>query len=209
MIKEQYACMKKIKRLIKIILTYIKHPVLSIHLIRNNAHSFVIGNCKQLKGIKYISLGNNVTMSNGLRILALRSYENTQYDPTIYIGDNVYSAFNLTIMAAAPIIIGENTLIASDVVITSENHGTDPLYSDSYASTPLVVKPVTIGKGCWIGEKSIILPGVNLGDRCIVAAGSIVTKSFPAYSMVGGVPAKVIKRYNLEKHLWERIVDDN
>lgn len=200
--------MRKIKRLIKIVLTYIRHPFFSAHLIKNKAHSFVIGNCKQLKGIKYVTLGNNVTICNGLRILALRSYENAQYNPTINISDNVYSAFNLTIMAAAPITIGESTLIASDVVITSENHGIDPLYSDSYASTPLVAKPVTIGKGCWIGEKSIILPGVNLGDRCIVAAGSIVTKNFPDYSMVGGVPAKVIKRYNLETHLWERIVDD-
>lgn len=56
----------------------------------------------------------------------------------------------------------------------------------------------------WIGENVIITPGVVLGDRCIVAAGAVVTKSFPPYSMVAGVPAKVIKTYNHNSHEWER-----
>lgn len=81
----------------------------------------------------------------------------------------------------------------------------DPEYGESYGITPLEAKKVTIGSGCWIGEKAIILPGITLGEKCIVAAGSIVTKSFPAYSLIGGVPAKLLKRYNFEKHLWEKV----
>ena len=107
-------------------------------------------------------------------------------------------------MSAAPIEIGDNTLIASGVVITSENHGTNPEIADSYADTPLEAKPITIGKGCWLGENVIITPGVELGDRCIVAAGAVVTKSFPPYSMVGGVPAKLMKTYNHNSHEWEK-----
>lgn len=127
------------------------------------------------------------------------------YEPGIIIGNNVYIAYHFTTMAAASIIIGDNSLIASGVVITSENHGTNPEIAESYADTPLEAKPVAIGRGCWIGENAIITPGVTLGDRCIVAAGAVVTNSFPAYSMVGGVPAKLIKIYNLEKHEWERV----
>ena len=81
----------------------------------------------------------------------------------------------------------------------------DPEYGESYGITPLISKQVIIGEGCWIGEKAIILPGVELGKRCIVAAGAVVTKSFPAYSLVGGVPAKVLKKYNFDYHSWESV----
>ena len=62
-----------------------------------------------------------------------------------------------------------------------------------------------IEKGCWIGEKVSILPGVTLGDRCIVAAGSVVTHSFPEKTMIAGIPARAIKKYNEEEHLWKKV----
>lgn len=130
------------------------------------------------------------------------------YIPNITIGENVYIAYRFTVMSAAPIKIGDNTLIASGVVITSENHGINPEAADSYADTPLEAKPVEIGKGCWLGENVIVTAGVTLGDRCIVAAGAVVTKSFPAYSMIGGVPAKKIKTFNQETHKWEKNIEE-
>ena len=54
-------------------------------------------------------------------------------------------------------------------------------------------KPVTIGNDVWIGRRVIILPGVTISDGCVIGAGAVVTKDMPAYSIVGGVPAKVIK----------------
>ncbi len=59
-----------------------------------------------------------------------------------------------------------------------------------------------IGNNCWIGEKSIILPGVILGDFCVVGAGSVVTKSAPDYCMLVGNPARIIKRYDFSTHSW-------
>lgn len=53
--------------------------------------------------------------------------------------------------------------------------------------------PVTIGNDVWIGMRSIIMPGVNIGDGSVIGAGAVVTKDVPAYAIVGGVPAKVIK----------------
>ena len=72
----------------------------------------------------------------------------------------------------------------------------------SYADNPLEAAPVNIGKGCWIGEKAVILPGVTLGDKCIVAAGAVVNKSFPPYTLLGGVPARALKKYDFEMHQW-------
>lgn len=87
--------------------------------------------------------------------------------------------------------IGDYTQIAPNVVIVSSNH-------DVYDSRKHNDKKVTIGKYCWLGAGSKIMPGVELGDFTIVAAGAVVTKSFPdGHVVLGGVPAKEIRR--LEK----------
>lgn len=75
----------------------------------------------------------------------------------------------------------------------------------SYGSQELIKMNVEIGEYCWIGEKVMILPGVTIGDWCIIGAGSVVNKSIPSYSIAAGNPAKVIKRYNFETHIWEKV----
>ena len=130
-----------------------------------------------------------------------------QYEPSITIGNHVCIEAGFSALSAAPIVIEDNCLFASNIIVTSENHGMNPEIADSYADTPLEGKPVHIGKGCWIGEKASIMPGVTLGERCVVAANAVVTKSFPAYSLVGGVPAKLLKRYDFELHSWIRVED--
>lgn len=128
------------------------------------------------------------------------------YKPSVEIGTNVCIGSGFSALSAAPIVIEDNCLFASNIIVTSENHGMNPEIADSYADTPLEGKPVYIGKGCWIGEKASIMPGVTLGDRCIVAANAVVTKSFPAYSLIGGVPARMMKRYDLKSHAWVKVV---
>lgn len=98
--------------------------------------------------------------------------------------------------------LGGGTLVASDVLIASENHSIDPLADKYYKDQELVSKAVTIGSGCWIGEKAVILPGVTIGDKCVIGAGSIVTKDVPDFCMAVGNPAKVIKKFDKEKRSW-------
>lgn len=89
---------------------------------------------------------------------------------------------------AARIVIGEGSYIAPNVGIITANHDINNL------SSHLPGEDVIIGNRCWIGMNSVILPGVRLGDRTIVGAGSVVTRSFPdGNCIIAGVPAKVIK----------------
>ena len=73
-------------------------------------------------------------------------------------------------------------------VLATINHDLDP-----YKRGNMVIKPIKIGKRVWIGAHATILSGVTVGDNSIIAAGAVVTKDVPANSVVGGVPAKVIK----------------
>lgn len=195
--------MKTIKRNVKQFLTFLYHPVLFFKFGRGK--NIVLGRKIKINTTKYLSIGTGVTICNNARFLFVEDYNGARFNPTVKIGNNVFITLNFTIMAAAPIVIHDYVLIASDVMISSENHGLNPELTKSYAKTPLEGKPVEIGEGCWLGEKSMIMPGVVLGKRCVVAAGAVVTKSFPEYCLLAGVPAKIVKKYNLETHKWEKV----
>ena len=87
------------------------------------------------------------------------------------------------------IAIGEGTIIANNVTIHTGNHG----LLDRSTHT---LNDIKIGKNCWIASGATILGGVELGDNVTVGANSLVNKSFPSNTVVGGVPAIVIKRLN-------------
>ena len=92
------------------------------------------------------------------------------------------------IQAANGVEIGDDTLIAPGVKIVSSNHRVGDLIAHD------ACEPIRIGKRCWLGANAIILPGVQLGDDTVVAAGAVVTKSFPSGCVLAGVPALVIRR---------------
>ena len=97
------------------------------------------------------------------------------------------------IQGMGKIIIGDYSQIAANVGIISSNH-------DIYDTTKHLEGTVRIGKYCWVGMNSVILPNVELGDFTIVGAGSVVTKSFAdGYCVIGGNPAKIIKLLDKEK----------
>jgi acetyltransferase-like isoleucine patch superfamily enzyme len=109
----------------------------------------------------------------------------------IIIGNNNYFNRNVMIDACNYIEIGNNNMFGPDIYMTDSNH-TYGLNIDIH-KTPMQKGKIKIGNNCWIGAKSVILKDVELGDSCVVAAGAVVTKSFPAGSIIGGVPAKLIK----------------
>ena len=105
----------------------------------------------------------------------------------LFIGENVFVNHNSTLMAAGGIEIGEGTFIGPNVSIITDNHEFGSLQY-------LHPKKVKIGNRVWIGANAVILPGVTIGNHCVVAAGAVVTKDVPPHSLVAGVPAKVIKQ---------------
>jgi acetyltransferase-like isoleucine patch superfamily enzyme len=112
----------------------------------------------------------------------------------VFIGDNVLISRQVEIMAISePIIIGNNCLIAHSVSILAANHRYDNP-SKPINSQGMTCAPIIIGDDVWIGCKATILAGVTIGKGAVVGAGSVVTKDVPSYAIVGGVPAKIIKK---------------
>jgi lipopolysaccharide O-acetyltransferase len=88
--------------------------------------------------------------------------------------------------------IGEDCLIASWVFITDHHHGIAPNDIPRHADVT-APEPVIVGSGTWLGERSVLLPGVELGEGCVVGANAVVTKSFPPGTVLAGIPAKAIR----------------
>ncbi len=114
------------------------------------------------------------------------------YGDGIYAEEGVFINFGATILDGGIVRIGRHTLIAPGVHIYTSEH---PLNAADRAQWE-DCRPVSIGEQCWIGGHATICPGVTIGDRCVIAAGAVVTKDIPADSLAAGVPAKVVRKLN-------------
>ena len=160
----------------------------------------------RIRGKKYIEVGKGFTTGFNCRIDAYSD----KNEKIIYIGDNVQINDYVHIGAIEKIEIGDNVLIASKVFITDHNHGSySGINNDSPFTIPkerkLYSSKVIIKKNVWLGEFVSVLPGVTIGEGSIIGTMSVVNKSIPPYSIAVGSPAKVIKKYNKETKLWERV----
>lgn len=110
------------------------------------------------------------------------------YGYNIHVGDNFFANFDCVILDVCEVRIGRRCLLGPGVHIYTAMHPMDPaLRMDGLESG----KPVSIGDNVWIGGKSLILPGVSIGDNAVVSAGSVVTRDVPSGAVVMGVPAVV------------------
>ena len=91
------------------------------------------------------------------------------------------------------ITMGDDCVMGPDVVMMAIGHEFSDRKIPINLQGATEEKPIIIGNDCWIGTRVIVLPGVSIGSHSIVAAGAVVTKSFPEYSIIGGVPAKLLK----------------
>ena len=121
----------------------------------------------------------------------------------VFIGEESLVGLGNTIIG--PVSIGNNVIIAQNVVMSGLNH----IYSDvniPISKQPVTVKQIVIEDNCWIASNSVITAGVTVGKHSVVGAGSVVTKDVMPYTIVAGNPAKAIKRYNFDSNNWERIL---
>lgn len=113
------------------------------------------------------------------------------YGCNIYLGENFFANFNLTILDEAEVRIGDNVLIGPNVSIYTACH---PLNAAERSTGVEWAEKVIIGNNVWIGGSTTILPGVTIGDNAVIGGGSVVTKNVEPNTVVAGNPAKVIKR---------------
>jgi acetyltransferase-like isoleucine patch superfamily enzyme len=113
----------------------------------------------------------------------------TNFGRFIQIGKNVFINHACSFLDMGGITIEDHVLIGPKVNLITENHPSDPANRRTLISTPIRIK-----RNAWIGAAATILPGVTIGENAIVAAGAVVSKDVPANTIVGGVPAKFIKK---------------
>lgn len=159
----------------------------------------------ELLNTKYVTVGKGVRVKDNVRINCYDRFGTESFKPDLIIGDSVIINHNCTMFCTDSLIIGNNTIFAENVFITTENHGTNPEIETPYHAQNLSSKSVSIGEGCWIGEKVSILPGSIIGKKCIIGANAVVNGNIPDYTIAVGVPARVIKKYNFELHCWEKV----
>lgn len=130
--------------------------------------------------------GKNITIDSDVWI---NQPENISIGEETFIGRNVY------LNAYDSITIGSFCGIAAGCKIITGNHDVNNLKIE-FKYEAILTAPIIINDGVWLGYNVIVLPGVTLGKGCVVGAGSVVTKSFDDYSVIAGVPAKLIKMRN-------------
>ena len=160
-----------------------------------------------------VYIGKNVHVANG------RNFQ---------IGKNVQIRPDVDLFVGEKMIIGDgcdigtrnricgNVIIENDVLLGPDNYicSTDHSFED--IELPIIKQGVhkvrknghdemRIGAGCWIGTHVAIIGDVHIGKHCVVGANSVVTKDIPDFSVVAGAPAKIKKKYNIEKGKWERV----
>lgn len=109
----------------------------------------------------------------------------------VHFGKNIYANFNLTLVDDTHIYVGDNTMFGPNVTLATAGHPVLPELREKAYQFNI---PIHIGKNCWIGAGSVILPGVTVGDGSVIGAGSVVTKDIPSGVVAVGNPCRVLRK---------------
>jgi acetyltransferase-like isoleucine patch superfamily enzyme len=121
----------------------------------------------------------------------------------VLIGDR--TRIGISNVLIGPVTIGNDVMFAQNLVLSGLNHGYQDITIPPH-NQPVTKNKITIEDEVWIGANSVVVAGVTIGKHSVIAAGSVVTKDIPSYSVAVGNPAIVIKQYNHETGIWERVV---
>lgn len=150
---------------------------------------------------EYISVGNGVFIWDDARVEGIHQHDKQSFNPLITIEDGVTIQQRCHITAATHLEIGTNTLISFDVMIQDTDHEYQGI-GIPIGQQPLSVMQTKIGSNCFIGSGAKIQAGTVLGEHCVVGANSVVRGVYPSHCVIVGVPARVIKRYDMSKSEW-------
>ncbi len=162
-----------------------------------------------IRGRKYIDFGEGLTTGVGCRFDCFPGAKPNE--KKLHFGKNVQINDYVHFVAMENITIGDNVLMASHIFMSDNSHGSyKGDENNSNPNTPptqrdYLTSPISIGDNTWIGEGVIIMPGVKIGKGCVIGAHSIVNKDIPDYSVAVGSPAKVVKQFNFETNIWQKV----
>lgn len=111
----------------------------------------------------------------------------------VHFGKNIYANFNLTLVDDTHIYVGDYTMFGPNVTVATAGH---PILPELREKAYQYNAPVKIGKNCWLGAGTVIVPGVTIGDNTVIGAGSIVTKDIPSNVVAVGNPCRVLREIN-------------
>ena len=176
--------------------------VLKRHRFNHVGKQSYLGSVVSIIGAKDIWIGDRVRIYPGSRL-------ETHDGGKIIIEDNCSIAQNFHITSAkSELRIGKNTTISGNVFITNIDHEYKNV-GEHILDQPMIVKETVIGQNCFIGYGAAIQAGTILGKQCIVGTNAVVRGIFPDYSVLVGVPARIVKRYNMDTKVWERVKKDD
>ncbi|AXC11519.1 O-acetyltransferase [Acidisarcina polymorpha] len=170
-------------------------------------HKLSIGSRPYLRGLSSIAMGEDLIAGEGLWLEAITRYGNQRFEPHLTIGNHVRISHWSHIACTHSVTIGNHVLIGSKVLITDHNHG---LFGPG-ATSPLVPpgerplernRSVSIGDNVWLGDGVVVCPDVTMGEGSIAAANAVVTKDVLPLTLVAGVPAVAIRRYDAAAETW-------
>lgn len=149
-----------------------------------------------------IFIGARTTIGPNALLSVVTDHLGARYTPTLRIGDDCSIGQNFVVGCIDEVTIGDRVLISSNAFIGDTIHG----YRDidrAIIDQPLERRgAVRVEDGAFIGINAIVLPGVTIGRNAVIGAGAVVTHDLPAYSVVAGNPARIIRRYDFEKKAW-------
>jgi lipopolysaccharide O-acetyltransferase len=152
-----------------------------------------IGGFDLLTSPEYVCLGDSVRIRSHVRLEAIREQAGYRYAGSIRLGSDCHLESYVHIGAAYGVELAEGVAVGSRVTIIDHDH-LDGNGTCSVMSRPLQGAPICIGAFSWIGDGAVILKGVELGERCVVGANAVVTRSYPSGTLLVGNPAVPMRR---------------
>ncbi len=181
---------------------FLLYPVFYYKFRKVGIHS-IIYSPNIIKGARYIEIGDYVRIFKGLRIETINE-EGSLSNTKILIGNHVVIGQSAHIISKGEVIIGDYVLMADRVFITDCEHNYCNIQMPIMYQRTKIIKKVRIGEESWIGENVCIL-GSNIGRHTVIGANSVVTRDIPDYCIAVGIPAKVIKRYDIKSGKWKKV----